>query len=54
MPYFSVILPTYNRAHLLPKAIQSVVDQTFGDWELIIVDDGSTDDTKAVVENFQE
>lgn len=54
MPYFSVILPTYNRAHLLPKAIQSMVDQTFGDWELIIVDDGSTDDTKATVEKFQD
>jgi glycosyltransferase involved in cell wall biosynthesis len=54
MPYFSVILPTYNRAHLLPKAIQSVVDQTLRDWELIIVDDGSTDNTKAVVEKFQD
>jgi glycosyltransferase involved in cell wall biosynthesis len=54
MPFFSIILPTYNRAHFLPKAIQSVVDQTFSDWELIIVDDGSTDDTKTVVENFQE
>lgn len=54
MPFFSIILPTYNRAHLLPKAIQSVVDQTFGDWELIIVDDGSTDDTKAAVEKFQD
>ncbi|MES2799093.1 MAG: glycosyltransferase family A protein [Bacteroidota bacterium] len=54
MPYFSIILPTYNRAHLLPKAIQSVVDQTFGDWELIIVDDGSSDDTKAVVGKFQD
>lgn len=51
---FSIILPTYNRAHLLPKAIKSVVDQTFGEWELIIVDDGSTDNTKAVVEAFQD
>ncbi len=54
MPYFSIILPTYNRACLLPKAIESVLQQTFGDWELIIVDDGSTDDTKAVVEKFQD
>jgi glycosyltransferase involved in cell wall biosynthesis len=49
MPWFSVILPTYNRADWLGQAIQSVLNQSFGDYELIIVDDGSTDNTKEVV-----
>ena len=44
-PKVSVILPTYNRAHLLPRAIESVFSQTSSDWELIVVDDGSTDET---------
>ena len=50
----SVVLPTYNRAYLLSGAISSVLNQTFQDFELIIVDDGSTDNTKEVVENFQK
>jgi|25_taG_2_1085351.scaffolds.fasta_scaffold00143_9 glycosyltransferase involved in cell wall biosynthesis len=48
----SFIIPTYNRAHFLPEAIQSVLDQTAVNWNLIIVDDGSTDDTKKVVERY--
>ena len=48
-PYFSVVVPTYNRASLIKTAIDSVFSQTFADYELIIVDDGSTDDTVAVV-----
>lgn len=48
----SIIIPTYNRAHFLPEAIQSVLDQTADNWNLIIVDDGSTDDTKKVVERY--
>lgn len=52
--FFSVILPTYNRADMLPRAIRSVIGQTFMDWELIIIDDGSTDDTSAVVKQFND
>lgn len=51
-PFFSIITPTYNRAHMLSKTIDSVLEQTFTDWELILVDDGSTDHTKELVERF--
>lgn len=53
-PAFSVVLPTYNRAHLLPRAIQSVLDQTYEDFELIVVDDASTDQTREVVASFHD
>jgi glycosyltransferase involved in cell wall biosynthesis len=51
-PAVSVIIPTWNRADLVGAAIRSVQAQHFRDWELIIVDDGSTDDTAAVVAAF--
>ncbi len=44
-PVVSIILPTYNRSKDLPRCLESVVTQTWKDWELIIVDDGSTDDS---------
>lgn len=51
---FSVIIPTYNRAHVIERAINSVLNQTFNNFELIIVDDGSIDDTIKIIENIQD
>lgn len=45
----SVIMPTWNRAHVVARSIRSVQSQTHGDWELIVVDDGSTDSTREVI-----
>jgi hypothetical protein len=53
-PLFSIILPTYNRAYVLWKAVQSVVAQTEPRWELIVIDDGSTDSTARLLEEFHE
>lgn len=50
----TAIIPTYNYAHFVGDAIQSVLGQTFPDWELIVVDDGSTDNTADVVASFQD
>jgi glycosyltransferase involved in cell wall biosynthesis len=51
-PRVSIILPSFNRAHLLPRAIASVQAQTVTDWELSIVDDASTDDTPALLQRI--
>lgn len=51
-PKVSIILPTYNRRDLIEKSIQSVLDQTFDDFELIVIDDASTDGTIEVIEGF--
>ncbi len=52
-PLFSVIIPTYNRAVMLYKSINAVVNQTFEDWELIVIDDASNDNTYKVVSDFE-
>lgn len=53
-PIFSVIVPTYNREKIIKRAINSIVNQTFVNFELIIVDDGSTDETKRIVEAYED
>ena len=53
-PKVSVIIPTYNRADLLPRAVNSVLAQTFQDYEIIIVDDHSSDDTQDVIAKFSD
>lgn len=54
LPFFTVIIPTYNRGKLINRAILSVIEQEFTNWELIIVDDGSTDSTSDVVAGFKD
>jgi glycosyltransferase involved in cell wall biosynthesis len=53
-PVVSVILPTHNRAGFLAASINSVLKQSFGDFELIVIDDGSTDSTEEVVSTFKD
>ena len=50
----SVILPTYNHSHFLSKAIESVLSQTYTNWELIIIDNYSTDDTELIIKKFED
>jgi glycosyltransferase involved in cell wall biosynthesis len=52
LPFFSIVVPTYNRASFLHRSIASVQAQSFADWELLIVDDGSVDHTKEIVESY--
>ena len=48
-PFFSVIIPTFNRAVKLRACLKSVLSQTFTDFEIVIIDDGSTDNTKNII-----
>lgn len=54
MPKVSVIIPTYNRAYILNRAIESVIKQTFHDIEIIVIDDASTDDTEKIMDTFND
>ena len=53
-PQVSIIISTYNGAAYIGETIASIRDQTYRNWELIIVDDGSTDDTEKIVTSFQD
>ncbi|NJN42532.1 MAG: glycosyltransferase family 2 protein [Flammeovirgaceae bacterium] len=53
-PLFSIIIPTYNRAHLISKTLESVMQQKFKNYEVLIVDDGSTDDTETVIGRYTD
>ena len=53
-PLFSVVIPTYNRAEKLLRGLKSLNEQTFSDFEVLVCDDGSTDNTREVVDKFRE
>lgn len=53
-PFFSIIIPTYNRAKLIGKTVVSILNQAFADFELIIVDDGGSDETKKIIDSFSD
>jgi glycosyltransferase involved in cell wall biosynthesis len=53
-PFFSIIIPTFNRADKLDIPIKSILNQEFKNWELIIIDDGSIDKTKELVASFNQ
>lgn len=54
MPKVSICVPTYNRAHTLRTTLEAILRQTYADWELIVCDDASTDDTESVVNEYQD
>lgn len=51
---FSIVIPTYNRAAIISRTLDSVLAQTYQDWECLIVDDFSTDNTRALIEEYQQ
>ncbi|AEA42733.1 glycosyltransferase family 2 protein [Fluviicola taffensis] len=50
--FLSIVIPTYNRAHLIENTLQRVLDQTCDDFEVIIIDDGSTDNTEEIIQPY--
>lgn len=53
-PLVSIIIPTYNRAHLIKETLDSIIAQTYKNWECIVVDDGSSDDTDSIMRTYCE
>src|SRR4051794_9639418 len=54
MPAISVLMPAYNSGKYVGEAIQSILNQTYSNFELFIIDDGSKDNTKEVISNFKD
>jgi glycosyltransferase involved in cell wall biosynthesis len=54
MAKVSIVIPSYNHAQFIPEALTSVLGQTFGDLELVVIDDGSEDDTFKVLSEFND
>ena len=52
-PFFTVIVCTYNRERFLRRALESIISQSYKDWEVVVVDDGSTDATKALLDKYK-
>ena len=50
----SIIIPTFNRAHIIKETLDTIVLQSYSNWECIIVDDGSSDDTISVVQDYMK
>lgn len=53
-PKHSIIIPAYNTGNAIRKCIDSIIDQSYTDWELIIVDDGSKDETSAIIDDYAQ
>ena len=51
-PFFSIVLPTYNQSNFLKKSVNSIIKQSFKQWELLVIDNNSTDETEEVIKNF--
>ena len=54
IPIISIIIPTYNHAKFIKKALQSVINQTFENWEAIVIDNYSTDDTEKILNEYKD
>ena len=54
MPKVSIILPVYNKDEYLSATLNLLINQSYQDWELIVVDDGSTDDSCSVIESIKD
>lgn len=54
MPFISIIIPTYNHANYISKALKSVIDQSFQDWEAIVIDNQSVDETRKIIKGFND
>ena len=53
-PFVSIVIPTYNRARFLGRSVRSVLNQTYKNFEVIVVDDASTDDTAEIIKTFKD